>query len=264
MPPNADSLPHSEHRHVSAEPRESMVVPKPRDLHLKGSVAQNDAEGVLDLSGYSYALLKAGSRSTRDRGLLHEVYRCWKEVWTQTFAELDGAERIFSDDFARQQEFVTLFDGGQCVGLVGFRFIDLATEIACDDSYFKIWPERALARARASSRVVCVMSNLTVHPDKRGKPGSISIKELLTVLSLHRFSVSTCGIALATTRNNRGVTDLMYRYGANCLLPNATLHGVAVDLIEFSRWTVRTHLSSPRPSGVIQQLCIESGDRRIA
>jgi hypothetical protein len=246
------------------EVRDTMIVPRLRSepSNVGAAVLEPDAER--ELSRYAYALLKPGTRSGRDRALLHEAYRCWREVWAQTFGELNGAERLFSDDFARQQEFVSLFQGGKCVGMVGFRFLDLATEVASDDSYFKIWPEHAVARVRAASRVVCVMSNLTVHPSKRGSQNGISVKDLLTVLSLYRFSTSVCGVGLVTTRNNRGVGDLMYRYGANCLVSNATLHGVAVDLVEFSRWTVRRALATPWPAAVIQQLCSADADRRIA
>jgi hypothetical protein len=44
-----------------------------------------------------------------------------------------------------------------------------------------------------------------LHPSKRGSQNGISVKDLLTVLSLHRFSTSVCGVGLVTTRNNRGV-----------------------------------------------------------
>lgn len=248
------------HAEERDESRDSMVVPK-----LKADVS-NDVgpEAAAELSAYSWALLRPSSRVSRDRALLHEAYRCWREVWSATFAELNGAERLFSDDFARQQEFVTLFEAGRCIGMVGLRHLDLATQIACDDSYFKIWPEQLIARSRSVSRVICVLNNLTVHPDKRGANGFMSVKEILTVLTLNRFASSTSGTAVVCTRNNRGVGDLMYRYGASCLLSNATLHGVSVDLVEFSRWSVRAALAAPRPACVIRQLCGGSEDRRSA
>jgi hypothetical protein len=226
--------------------------------------ASGDPGDLPELARYSWSLLKLSSRASRDRALLHDAYRCWREVWTATFAELDGVDRVHSDDFARQQEFVALFEEGRCIGLVGFRFLDLATEMACEDSYFKIWPEPVIVRARSISRVVCVMSNLTVHPSSRGSLGSTSVKEILTILATNRFAASVCSLALGTMRNNRGMSDLVYRYGATCLVPNAVLHGVSVDLVEFSRWSVRSALTAPKPASVIRTFCGETADRRIA
>jgi hypothetical protein len=244
----------------ASESRQSMIVPK------TGNSYDDEINQEVHLGGdFYYSLIKPSSRSPRDKPLIHETYRCWKDVWSATLKELDGAERVYSDDFARQQEFVALFHGDRCIGMVGFRFVDLATEIATDDSYFKCWPAHAMARVRASSRPVCLMSNLTVHPDYRGGTGDVSVKELLTILSLHRFSrgPAGCSTGLVTTRNNRGVNDLMARYGATTLVHDAVLHGVKVDLVAFSRWTVRTMLGRGRPGSIVAQL-VEPSQRRTA
>jgi hypothetical protein len=155
----------SERVEDSLEVRDTMIVPRLRNETVqRRSRLCLEADAEREVARYAYALLKPGSRSDAIGSCSTKRTAAGREVWAQTFAELNGAQRLFSDDFARQQKFVSLFQDGKCVGMVGFRFLDLATEVASDDSYFKIWPEHAMARVRAASRVVCVMSNLTVAP----------------------------------------------------------------------------------------------------
>jgi len=189
----------------------------------------------LDPALFSYHLLSPRAASGAQRAHLAEAYAAWRAVWGETLRELDGAERVFSDDFSRQHELGCLFYANQCVGLTGYRWVDLTRAENRDDSYFKVWPAAVLKQVLASGTHVCVGSNLTVLPSWRGMPGGYSIKEVLMTLAVTRFLASEADSMVGTMRNDRGMNGLVYRLGARPVLQDIEHHGVRVDLVVFSR-----------------------------
>jgi hypothetical protein len=254
----------SAHSLEGVEPREAIPVAGARDDPKLPARPGGEQRPPLELDGFSSVVLKPGPRGGSTPALLPEVYRCWKAVWMKTFAELMGAERVFSDDFTRQHEYIALFHEGRCIGLSTFRYVDLDSEFTRDDSYFKVWPEQALTSARAWGRSACIVSNLTVAEDYRGRVGGLSFKELVTLLSMQRLSTSSAHMALVTTRNDRGMNDVMYRFGAHRLAQDVVLHGVSVDLVLFSRQEVGGALSHPRLAELVRRLTSGETQRRSA
>ena len=97
--------------------------------------------------------------------LVDEAYRCWRAVWEPTFFELTGLMKLHSDDFARQHELVTVFQEERCVGLTGFRYIDLDADVTRHDSYFGELASRGVCRgARLGPRGV---HHRQLHGDAR-------------------------------------------------------------------------------------------------
>jgi len=201
-------------------PTRSMVVP-----------ARSRQERTLDVTRLRYALVSPASASD-DRDL---AYATWRRVWAETFEALDGARRVFSDDFTRQDELGTLFHDGECVGLTAYRFVDFAAAAAQEDSYFKPWPPSARTALLGIGRRVCIGSYLTVEKAWRGPCGPFSTKELLLALAVERFLASDADVMAGTLRNDRGMNGVGYRLGAQPLVCDVTHHGVAVDLVAFRR-----------------------------
>jgi hypothetical protein len=209
------------------------------------------------LAGLTYHLLQPDRRFEQHSPLVDEAYRCWRAVWEPTFAELTGLTKLYSDEFARQHELVTLFEDTRCVGLTGFRYIDLDSAIIRQDSYFGNWSDEAFAAARAWGREACIIGNFMVTPEHRGRRGGVSLSELVTILSLYRLTTSPANVALVTTRNDRRVNQLMYRFGAHRLFENATMYGVSVDLVAFPREETKAKLRESMHDTIIRQLTSE-------
>jgi hypothetical protein len=168
--------------------------------------------------------------------LLGEAYRCWSEVWTQTFAELDDAQGLASDDFTRQDEIAALFHEWECVGTTSLRFVDVSNAIFRDDSYFNVWPHEVLAAASARGPRICIASSFTVSPHWRRARGA-RIRDVLGALAVERFLKSDADALIGTVRNDVGMNAFTYKLGCHALARKLTLHGVDVDLIVFFRKT---------------------------
>src|SRR5262245_7306877 len=120
-----------------------MVVPRPASGVIPAVSARGRSQSDsrrLEPARFSYQLLSPLTASGAQRELLEQAYTCWSSVWRQTLRELDGAGHVYSDDFTRQHELGCLFYSGQCVGLTGYRWVDLSLAESRDDSYFKVWP----------------------------------------------------------------------------------------------------------------------------
>ena len=216
---------------------ESGVVPRP----------------VVRPEALSYHLLRPRQCGPADVPLLGEVYRCWSEVWKQTFWELDNAPHVPSDDFTRQDEVGAIFHGYECVALSLFRSIDLADPMHQDDSYFAAWPVRAREAACRDGTRVCVGSNITIAPAWRSATGC-SLKNVLGALIIERFVLGQGDAMVGTMRNDRGMDKLMDRLGAERLGYTVELHGVEVDLFAFFRRTSERPPLKEQDESIVQSL----------
>jgi hypothetical protein len=227
-PAEAPSSPFARHADNDAHRRfDSGVVPR----------------NVVRPEALSFHVLSPANPGPADYALLGEAYNCWSNVWKTTLFELDKAEHVPSDEFTRQDEIGALFHDWECVGLMGYRTVDLASAMHRDDSYFRVWTEEARARATAKGTRMFIAGNLTVAVPWRRADGA-SVKELLLALAIERFKASGADALLGTTRNDRGMNDLGYRLGFGPLVRNVTLHNVAVDLVAFFQDTERTRLDA--------------------
>jgi hypothetical protein len=203
---------------------------------------------------FSYQLLVPRASLCADGARWDDVYDCWQTVWGQTLRELDGADMVFSDDFTRQHELGCLFYSGRCIGMTAWRWVDLSIRAEREDSYFRAWPRAVLESAFASGKRVCIGSNLTVLPEWRGMVDGYSIKELLMVLAVKRFLASDADVMVGTMRNDRGMNGLVYRLGARPLLQSVAHHGVAVDLVTFTRGALGPFEPSPQVNELARRL----------
>jgi hypothetical protein len=188
--------------------------------------------------GWSYHLLRPRQPPQRQKARVASAYQCWKRCWTEMMRELDGVELASSDDFLRQDEIGALYCGSVCVGLSGYRWIDIGMPAARDDSYFKAWPKAALDAVEQRGRLVCVGSNLVVAPEWRGRVEPMRIPQLLLELAVKRFVDSDADLMVGTMRNDRRMNEIVYHLGATALAQGLTHHNVPVDLVVFERSTL--------------------------
>jgi hypothetical protein len=169
------------------------------------------------------------------------AYKTWSDTWKDAFRELDGNDTLFSDDFTRQHEIGALFHNEDCIALSFFNPQDFRLETSRLDSYFKPWTELIFQKFLNQGEWDCLVSSyFTVHKDWRKSQENISVKDILSGLAIERFLLTNHHFMVGTLRNNRGMNELGYRFGAEPIMKNLKHHGVEVDVVSFYRDKVHT------------------------
>ncbi len=180
-------------------------------------------------------MLRPHEPAARERARLERAFDCWHSVWGAMLRNLDGAELKFSDDFTRQDKIGALFLGDECVGLSGYRWLDLSLSFAKTDSYFAPWPPELLDEIAAKTPRICIGSNLVVSPAFRDHLAPLKLSGVLLALAVRRFKESDAQLMLGTMRNDRGMNGHAYRFGARSLQTGVQFRHVPVDLVAFDR-----------------------------
>ncbi len=201
----------------------------------------------------SYHLLSPRNAGPADVPLLGETYRCWTEVWADTFRELDNLKDLRSDDFSRQDEVGALFHGYECIGLSFFRWADLRNPVVRADSYFAAWPAAAIDTAAKHGTRGCISSYFTIAAPWRRAVGC-SLKDVLVSLIIERFLLSDADVLVGTLRNNRGINSMCYRNGFESIQKDVLFHGVDVDLTAFYRATCVRPATSEVDERIVQSI----------
>jgi hypothetical protein len=166
-------------------------------------------------------------------GERHDLaYQLWKNSWQKTYSELKTAATLKADDFTRQDIISVLFDGGEAVGLMLHTHYNLGLEAIRDHSYFSSYPAEVVARLRAERHNnVLSFEYLTLGSKWRKALVGTPVSKIISGLSAK--IVETLNIdAIAVTRVDRRVNEIFAGFGAHVLVPNLTLHNVAVHLMK--------------------------------
>lgn len=184
--------------------------------------------------------LSPGSTKGVELELENLAYQCWHNNWQKTFEQLDGTASLYSDDFSRQSKVLCLFQGLNPIGIVFLKQMNPRQASSFSDSYFKPWPHQLLQHVRTqveSDFLVC--SYLTVEEAYRGHRDPFAIKDILSSMAIEVFRWSGLSTMIATTRNGKGMNELVYKLGAEPLMRNLVHHGVSVDMVKFNARKVR-------------------------
>jgi hypothetical protein len=208
--------------------------PAAKIVPLRRPISEPVCRPIVQAEALSYHLIRPREAGPMDVPLLGAAFDVWTDVWNEHLRERDNVDHVYSDDFTRQDEIGALFHGWECVGMTGYRWVDLANPMSRDDSYFRVWPDEAIASACAKGTRVCVGSMLTVPRAWRRATGH-SIKELLLALAIERFRRSDAETLVGTMRNDRSMDKLGYRLGFKPVARGLPFHGGTVDLVVFHR-----------------------------
>lgn len=239
--------------------RRLAIVPPPAPhadpITSEARLAKSDfvPRAAVRADALSYHLLRPREAGPADAALLGEAYRCWAEVWRETFAELDARSDLPSDDFTRQDEIGALFHEYECIGLSFYRWIDLSSPMFRDDSYFAVWPEETRDAACAKGARVCVSSNFTIGAPWRRATGC-SLKDVLGALVVERYLRSEADTLVGTMRADRGMSRLTDRLGFKRLKGGVIHHGVEVDLVAFYRGECVRLPNDAQDEAIVQSL----------
>lgn len=227
--------------------------PQPDTEVRRVSTSDVVPRAVVRPEALTYHLLRPREVGPADVLLVGEAYRCWSDVWHDTFAQLENLSSVPSDDFTRQDEVGALFHGYECIGLSFYRWIDLSSRMHRDDSYFSVWPEETRDAACAEGARICVSSNFTIGAAWRRAEGC-SLKDVLGALVVERFLVSDADTLVGTMRADRGMTRLTDRLGFKRLREKVIHHGVEVDLVAFFRSSCTRTPCSPLDEEIVQAI----------
>lgn len=160
-------------------------------------------------------------------------YECWHSVWYQTLKELDGIQKLYSDEFTRREYICSIFNENECVGLILFHKLNFAREASWSDSYFSAWPKKALQKLCSDGTEVLVGAYVTVSPKYRGNQNGFLVKDLIVEIAVQLLLETDCNSLSGTMRNNKGMDKSAYRSGATPIQKDVPFHGVNVDLVGF-------------------------------
>ncbi len=185
---------------------------------------------------WSLFVLPGGLPPPHLRNAWEKTYAVWHSVWKEAFQELEGSSELYSDEFTRQQNILAVFEGDQCLLSIFFREVDVGLKGHREDSYFKVWPEKCLAQLEEDYQgKILIGSNTTVAQHARGNYQGVSLKRLLTGLSVKFLVESPLEALVGTMRNNKGMNTVTYEAGAKLLEAGLLHHGVEVDLVVFEK-----------------------------
>lgn len=169
----------------------------------------------------------------------NNAFQLWQRNWQKTFAELKTHSQLSPDDFVRQDVITALFDGESAVGLLLHTYLDLNLEAVRDHSYLKTYPTEVLEALRQSSGRVLSMEYLTLDQSWRKSQTGVALGEVMLGLGARVLESSNQPAMVVVTRNDRNVNNILYGYGARCLVPNLNKHNVLVDLVSLDQGKTR-------------------------
>jgi hypothetical protein len=183
-----------------------------------------------------HVLLQARSPGPGTETDYERAYAFWFAMWRSTFAEVAPDTVLHSDAFLTQREVSVVLQGERVLGLMMYDFRDLRLKAHRDLGYFSHFPADVIETLKSQGHAQVMMTGqLTVHPDFRKTHAGPFMSDLLMGLSVKRFLSSSLSCKLAFTRNDRGVQDLCYRFGALPLRRGHSAYGLPCDLVAFYR-----------------------------
>ncbi|MDO9183000.1 MAG: hypothetical protein Q7U04_11360, partial [Bacteriovorax sp.] len=178
------------------------------------------------------------------KNIHQEIYKCWKDEWSNTWSEITGQKKIiYSCELSRQDTLLALFNDEKCIALCSFRQFEQNDISAFDDSYFSFWPKSASEQLMGLGQKVLICGQLTVAKEYRRKESDVSLRDILSGIATKYFLDSDSNIMIGTTRVSKGMDRVCYGLGATPILQNLPYIGKEnVDLVVFHKHSVEAEL----------------------
>lgn len=184
---------------------------------------------------------------------IERAYACWKSVWSKALSdEMNVKEKLYSDNFTRQQILAVVFLGDEPVCLATLNPYDLNSEKDKDDSYFKVWPKEVIDKIRKQTPHVMASCHATVNFSfRKGQLGFSGI-ELLCAMLVQYMKSTNFETIICTPRREKKVQEACYRTGAILHLEDIpySIEGQRIDLITWHSW-----IDQDRWDPTIRELC---------
>ena len=144
------------------------------------------------------------------------AYNLWKKIWIPFWKRRGQEGHANSDTFIRQDDLCAIFYRNECIALTLQYVSDFRLQSCKDDSYFSIlWHKSTHKLLEPYLPYVYTGNQITTAPQyRRGKLG-FSLKDVLLGSCVNCFlEREECQVMVGAMRNDRGVNDLAYRFGA--------------------------------------------------
>lgn len=164
---------------------------------------------------------------------LDSIYLSWKKNWFELFETIDNKEHCMSDEFSRQDQFLALYLNNRIAGSIGFREVNLKTEIGRDDSYIKPWPKSLIYEFNKES--ILLMSGFNLNTEFRGRFMKIPSMFIFGYFIMQQFILSPNKYLATIARNDAGVNKFCSAFGAQKVGYLDNFHGKACDLMLFEK-----------------------------
>ncbi len=197
------------------------------------------------MSGLKVYLIPGKGVSDEYIDIYNRTYHMWKKTWKSTMEDEWKEEHtpLFSDDFSRQDEIMSLFYNGECVACVFFKDTNFEEDSHFDDSYFKVWNDLSMRKLLKHGNKVLVCCNFTVSTEHRRSKEGIPWKDVLANLTLKRLIASDFDVMTGTMRRSKGMHSTTYKFGAVMVQENVDYKicgmNEPVDLVALYRLEVK-------------------------
>jgi hypothetical protein len=161
------------------------------------------------------------------------AYKLWKSIWAPTLKELDGVEKLHSNEFTRHDFMTVIFDGDRPISLMCYSEIDLNYLPRRDDSWFENWPQSLLSKhSNKVGEKGILAAWFCTDPEyrKSGERIPFNISQVIIETYCRVILDGGFDIGYGVTRNNRGVGKYGDLVGA-ITVSEAVAHGCDVNLV---------------------------------
>jgi hypothetical protein len=195
-------------------------------------------KSVLNLDKLVFRVLPARYPALSEKRFYHLAYDCWYSVWAKTLkVDFNQSDKLYSDEFTRQDEITCLFHEDECVSVTGVKYHDLRDKVSLDDSYFSHWPELTLAHIKKFNPRVMVLNNLALNFSYRRRAYNISWTDLIYVMNVFHLKHMGRDAMIGTPRAEKGLPEVAARTGARILVSHLpySLPGAHIALVLWPR-----------------------------
>lgn len=192
---------------------------------------------------FRYVLCPGSSPKPEFFGLYNEIYGCWKNLWSNAYAELKVKSPLFSDSFTRQDFIGAILYEEKCMALLCFRWSNSETEDFSQDSSLSLWGSEDLKVVSKFGPRIIVCTQLAIHPSARNENLGVSMLELMTGVSLEMLKRTRADALAAHMRIDKKVNGVCARMGAELIRPNIHFSGgISGDFMVFYREKISQHV----------------------
>lgn len=177
--------------------------------------------------------------SGEHKSILNAAYLSWKKSWFELFETMGGNEHCSSDEFSRQNYHLLLYLNNELAGSIGFREVDLCTDIGKDDSYLRPWPFEF--KQQYKNQKILLMSGFNLSSKFRGRFMRLPSMFVFGTFIMKQFLRSSNNILITIARNDAGVNKFCASFGADKVGFAQDFHGKECDLMAFSKDKVKLY-----------------------
>lgn len=162
-------------------------------------------------------------------------YQLWEDIWSKTLEDLDGVEKLHSNEFTRHDYLSAIFKGKQAISLMCYSEVDIKLKARHNDSWFSCWPSEILNEQKNREGLGLIASWFCTHPEfRKGAAQALDLNVSQVIIEVFGKLVveGSYNVGYGITRNNRGVDKYSDNAGG-VNIATSKAHGCDVNLVLF-------------------------------